>query len=259
MKVVITKKQYKEAAYKFLKTFLGELRYEENENSISVYGKNDSIEDIHNPPMTIWTGPQRGKGCKKDLTLYYDFSHQLDQFFPLTRKKIFSDVLVKYVYDKTGIKCDCVDYSHDFDRSGEKSKQYRYNVEKKKKTTIRENFLTEASLKNLLVNKLGIDLTGKIHMVTNSYELPFEFNERIITPQTLRLYLNKYGPMYVIEIGSQIYLYQYQQLTNEVRKMIVDTNDRTYSEDQILNKLGIPPMGLTLDDIVDTFVEEGEE
>jgi hypothetical protein len=65
--------------------------------------------------------------------------------------------------------------------------------------------------------------------------------------------------MYVIEIGSQIYLYQYQQLTNEVRKMIVDTNDRTYSEDQILNKLGIPPMGLTLDDIVDTFVEEGEE
>ena len=41
--------------------------------------------------------------------------------------------------------------------------------------------------------------------------------------------------------------------------MIIDTNDRTYSEDQILNKLGIPPMGLTLDDIVDTFVEEGEE
>ena len=45
MKVVITKKQYKEAAYKFLKTFLGELRYEENENSISVYGKNDSLDD----------------------------------------------------------------------------------------------------------------------------------------------------------------------------------------------------------------------
>ena len=207
MKVVITKKQYKVAAYKFLTTFLGELRYDENEYSTSVYGKNDSIDD--NAPMTIWTGPQRGKGCKNDLTLYYDFSHQLDQFFPLTRKKIFSDVLVKYVYNKTGIKCDCVDYSYDFDRSGENSQQYRYNVKKKKKTTIRENFLTEANLKNLLINKLGVDLTGKIHMVTNSYELPFEFNERIITPQTLRLYLNKYGPMYVIEIGSQIYLYQY--------------------------------------------------
>ena len=257
MKVVITKKQYKETAYKFLTIFLGELRYEENDNSISVYGKNDSLDD--NAPMTIWTGPQRGKGCKKDLTLYYDFSYQLSQFIPLTRKKIFSDVLVKYVYDKTGIKCDCVDYSHDFDLSGEKSRDYRFNVKKRKKTTIRENFLTEANLKNLLVNKLGVDLTGKIHMVTNSYELPFEFNERIITPQTLRLYLNKYGPMYVIEIGSQIYLYQYQQLTNEVRKMIVDTNDRTYSEDQILDKLGIPPMGLTLNDIVDTFVEEGEE
>ena len=255
MKVVITKKQYKEAAYKFLKTFLGKLRYEESVNSISVYGKNDSLED--NSPMTIWTGPQRNSGCKKDLTLYYDFSHQLDLFFPLTRKKIFSDVLVKYVYDNTGIKCDCVDYSHNFDLSGENSRQYRFNVKKRKK--INENFLTEANLKNLLVNKLGVDLTGKIHMVTNSYELPFEFNERIITPQTLRLYLNKYGPMYVIEIGSQMFLYQHQQLLNEVRKLIVDTNDKSYSEDQILNKLGIPPMGLTLNDIVDTFVEEGEE
>jgi hypothetical protein len=64
---------------------------------------------------------------------------------------------------------------------------------------------------------------------------------------------------YVIEIGSQMFLYQHQQLLNEVRKLIVDTNDKSYSEDQILNKLGIPPMGLTLDDIVDTFVEEGEE
>lgn len=257
MKVVITKKQYKEAAYKFLTTFLGELRYEkeDNGNSAKIYGKNDSLED--NPPMTIWTGPQRNKGCKKDLTLYYDFSHQLDLFFPLTRKKIFSDVLVKYVYDKTGIKCDCVDYSYDFNLSGENSRQYRFNVKKRKK--INENFLTEANLKNLLVNKLGIDLTGKIHMVTNSYELPFEFNERIITPQTLRLYLNKYGPMYVIEIGSQMFLYQHQQLLNEVRKLIVDTNDKSYSEDQILDKLGIPPMGLTLNDIVDTFVEEGEE
>ena len=61
---------------------------------------------------------------------------------------------------------------------------------------------------------MGIDLTGKIHMVTNSYELPFEFNERIITPQTLRLYLNKYGPMYVIEIGSQIYLYLFYNQLN---------------------------------------------
>ena len=252
MKVVITKKQYKEAAYKFLTIFLGKLRYVKNDNDIHIYGKNDTLED--NSPMTIWLGPQRNEGCKKDLTLYYDFSYKLDQFFPLTRKKIFSDVLVKYVYDKTGFKCDCVDYNFDFDLSGEKSSQYKFNVKKRKK--INENFLTEAKLKNLLVNKLGIDLTGKIHMVTNSYELPFEFNERIITPQTLRVFLNNYGPMYVIEIGKQMYLYQHQQLSGESRKMIVDTNDRTYSEDQILDKLSIPPMGLTLNDIVDTFVEE---
>ena len=47
MKIVVTKKQYKNVAYKLLKTILGELRYEnmyENDErtiqSIYIYGKN---------------------------------------------------------------------------------------------------------------------------------------------------------------------------------------------------------------------------
>jgi hypothetical protein len=255
MKVVITKKQYKEAAYKFLKTFLGELRYEKNEASISVYGKNDSIEDIHNPPMTIWTGTQGNPGCKKDLTLSYDFSHQLDQFFPLTRKKIFSDVLVKYVYDKTGIKCDCVDYSHNFDLSGENSNQYRFNVKKRKK--INENFLTEANLKNLLVNKLGIDLTGKVEMITNTYDIPKIFLG-FIGPRTLNDWLNQYGPMYLFTIDYRHILYQYQSnaWTEGHSGLLISRSGNTYSDAEFLELLGIPPMGITIQDIIDTFVKE---
>jgi hypothetical protein len=255
MKVVITKKQYKEAAYKFLKTFLGELRYEKNDNSISVYGKNDSLEDY--APMTIWTGPQRGKGCKNDLTLYYNFSHQLDQFFPLTRKKIFSDVLVKYVYDKTGIKCDCVEYSYDFDRSGEKSQQYRYNVKKKKKTTIRENFLTEANLKNLLINKLGVDLTGKVDMITNTYDIPKIFLG-FIGPRTVNDWLNQYGPMYLFTLEYSHILYQYQSnaWTEGHSGLLISHSGNAYTDAEFLELLGIPPMGITIQDIIDTFVKE---
>ena len=32
--------------------------------------------------------------------------------------------------------------------------------------------ITEANLKNLLINKLGIDLTGKVEMITNTYDIP---------------------------------------------------------------------------------------
>ena len=257
MKVVITKKQYKEAAYKFLKTFLGELRYEKegNGDSIGIYGKNDSLED--NSPMTIWTGPQRNKGCKKDLTLYYDFSHQLDLFFPLTRKKIFSDVLVKYVYDNTGIKCDCVDYNHDFDHSGEDSKQYRFNVKKRKK--INENFLTEANLKNLLVNKLGVDLTGQVEMITNIYDLPKVFLD-IFSPRKINDWLNQYGPMYLFTIDYRHILYQYQSnaWTESHSGLLISRYGKTYTDAEFLELLGIPPMGITIQDIIDTFVKEEE-
>ena len=257
MKVVITKKQYKEAAYKFLKTFLGELRYEKEDNgdSIGIYGKNDSLED--NSPMTIWTGPQRNSGCKKDLTLYYDFSHQLDLFFPLTRKKIFSDVLVKYVYDNTGIKCDCVDYNHDFDHSGEDSKKYRFNVKKRKK--INENFLTETSIKNLLVNKLGVDLTGQVEMITNIYDLPKVFLD-IFSPRKINDWLNQYGPMYLFTIDYRHILYQYQSnaWTESHSGLLISSYGKNYTDGEFLELLGIPPMGITIQDIVDTFVKEEE-
>lgn len=257
MKVVITKKQYKDAAYKFLKTFLGELRYEKagNGNSVKIYGKNDSIEDIHNPPMTIWTGPQRNNGCKKDLTLYYDFSHQLDLFFPLTRKKIFSDVLVKYVYDKTGIKCDCVDYSYDFDHSGENSKEYKFNVEKRKK--INENLLTEVKLKNLLVNKLGIDLTGKVETIKYKHQLPKKYLD-LISPKKINDWLNMYGPMYLFRLPYRNFLYQSQSntWTESHSGLLLSYNGKTYTDAEFLELLGIPPMGITIQDIVDTFVKE---
>ena len=95
--------------------------------------------------ITIWVkGPLRSKGCKKDLTLENRLIEKFEQYMPYYKHKMFSKVLVNYIYDKFGIKCDCVQYDYDFgevkyvDDDGDEyeyytSKTRKYNVKKKKK------------------------------------------------------------------------------------------------------------------------------
>lgn len=260
MKIVVTKKQYKNVAYKLLKTILGELRYEymyENDEttiqSIYIYRKNDSSDDIS--PMTIWYPPTANKGCKRDLTLDGEFSQMLELFIPLFRTKLFSKVLVQYVYDELGIKCDCVQYDYDFTLSpyqGDNenpfytSKTSKYNVKKKKK--IEESFLIESKLKNLIINRFGVDLTGMFERVNDRYDLPMEF-DNLITPRVLEAYINSYGPLYLIKTNEKNLLYQ----NRNGYKVIGDYMNRTYSESEVLELLGLPPIGLSIDDIISAF------
>ena len=111
--------------------------------------------------------------------------------------------------------------------------------------------ITESKLKELLRNIAGIDLTDKIEMVTSSYDLPMEFDS-VMTPTVLRQYLNNFGPMFIIRGPKKTFLYQNQS----GRVVIADSNDRTYSEASIMNQLGIPPMGLSMDDIIKTYYTE---
>lgn len=261
MKIVVSKKQYKNVAYKLLKTILGELRYEtmyENDEktiqSLYIYRKNDSSDDVSSP-MTIWFPTTANIGCKRDLTLDGEFSQMLERFIPLFRTKLFSKVLVQYVYDELGIKCDCVQYDYDFthdpDLSNDEyafytSKTSKYNVKKKKK--IDESFLIESKLKNLIIDRLGVDLTGMIERVNDSYDLPMEF-DNLITPGTLKVYINTYGPLYLIKTNKKTLLYQNQ----DGYKAIADYMDRTYSESEVIELLGLPPIGLSIDDIISAF------
>ena len=257
MKIVVTKKQYKNVAYKLLKTILGELRYEtmyENDEktiqSLYIYRKNDSSDDVSSP-MTIWFPTTANIGCKRDLTLDGEFSQMLERFIPLFRTKLFSKVLVQYVYDELGIKCDCVQYDYDFTLVPFQydiytSKTSKYNVKKKKK--IDESFLIESKLKNLIIDRLGVDLTGMIERVNDSYDLPMEF-DNLITPGTLKVYINTYGPLYLIKTNEKTLLYQNQ----DGYKAIADYMDRTYSESEVIELLGLPPIGLSIDDIISAF------
>ena len=112
--------------------------------------------------------------------------------------------------------------------------------------------INESNIKNVF-KRLNIDLSGKIQMVTSTYDLPIEFDE-FFTPQLLRAYLNNFGPMFVIESGDDVYLYQHQ---GKIRTLLIDVDGNAYKENDFLtNILNIPPMGISLGDVVDTFSDE---
>ena len=119
--------------------------------------------------------------------------------------------------------------------------------------------ITEANLKNLLVNKLGIDLTGQVEMITNTYDLPKIFFD-IIGPRKINDWLNQYGPMYLFTFDYRHVLYQYQSnaWTESHSGLLIGRTGKTYTDAEFLELLGIPPMGITIQDIIDTFVKEEE-
>ena len=72
--------------------------------------------------------------------------------------------------------------------------------------------LIESNISNFIKDKLGVDLSDRIHMVTNQYELPMVF-DRVLSPKALNQYLNRYGPMYVFK-GKKIRIWDNPEKMN---------------------------------------------
>jgi hypothetical protein len=113
--------------------------------------------------------------------------------------------------------------------------------------------INESDLRNLLVNRLGIDLTGKVKILTSVYHIPMVFDEYMNSHLT-RVWMNNYGPMYLIKLPDETLIYQKQGKIRD--KILVNSEGESYQEQEVLDKLGVPPIGLTLTDIVNTFGEE---
>jgi hypothetical protein len=168
-----------------------------------------------------------------------DFLHEISKDAKDFVKKMFGEYL------KGGITSSNSTIDNYNRIKGWYEEQKKLNENMKNKNII----ITESRFKTFIEDKLGIDLTGKVDLVTNKWELPMEF-DRIITPTALNSYLNRFGPMYSIENGDTKYLYQDQG----DRSVIADTRDRLYTESEILNKLGFPPLGIKLKEILDLYV-----
>ena len=170
MKIIITEEQYGHLVTNLLDLLLGNITIK----TVKEKKEDGNKEDYHSvfnedgeTVITIWVkGPLRSKGCKKDLTLENRLIEKFENYMPYYKHKMFSKVLVDYIYDKFGIKCDCVQYDYNFeeekyvDDEGDEyevslSKTRKYNVKKKKK--IKESVDGKSSLENLIYEFLNDD------------------------------------------------------------------------------------------------------
>ena len=110
MKYIISKDQYRRVLLKFLNSFVKGLYVEPYYKGVDYRNVITSDGDEF---ATLWHDPQQvNKGCKKELSLDGEFTSEIENFIPINRKKVFSEVILEYFTSKTGIKCDCVEFGY---------------------------------------------------------------------------------------------------------------------------------------------------
>jgi hypothetical protein len=263
LKENVKKEKYRTLVFSLLKTLFGELTIKDEYDG---RGKKyiHNIYDQHGEDIaSIFLGDHANKGCKKDLTLNQETSERLEGYIPYFRHKMFSKVIVDYIYDKFNIKCDCVHYDYNFEReiryNDDDDEEYeylnyatrKYNVKKKKK--IKESVDKN---KKFLIDVMGMDFTDKIKMITSTYDVPMSFDEGV-GPEYIRRVLNYFGPMYLVDIDGKKYLYQYRTDNEDGDfEWFHDEHGFNYVDGEIPEQLGISEMGLKFSDIIDMFFNE---
>ena len=111
--------------------------------------------------------------------------------------------------------------------------------------------ITESSLKNFIKDKYNVDLTGKIELVQNKYDVPMVFDD-YITSWQLSLYLNEYGPMFLITIGNFKWLYQKQNK----RYFFMDFLGNKITEKEFMQVIHIRHLGLSMDQLIELYFTE---
>ena len=260
----IKKERYKQLVSDLLETLFGKLSITDTEDfgeiiQHTIY--NQDGEDI----AYIYLGRSGNTGCKKDLTLSRDVTEKLEGYIPYFRHKIFSKVLVDYVYEKLGIKCDCVQYEYDFknktevDRDGiefdwTKSNTRKYNVKKKKK--IKESIDKK---KKLFIDLLGEDLIDSIQKITEAKQLPIEFLKSLGTSR-IQQYIDAYGPLYYFVFEGEPFIYKNRvSPKGEEYEMFINSKGESFFNGQITNRLGLDYTGLKFSEVIDMFLNEEED
>lgn len=106
-------------------------------------------------------------------------------------------------------------------------------------------------IKKFLIKTLGVDFSDRIQQITSTYDVPMEFDEGV-GPSTVRMWLNYWGPMYLVNINGKDYLYQ----DRGDFEMFIDEEGYDYVDDEIPEKLGISIAGLKFSDVINSFFEE---
>jgi hypothetical protein len=112
--------------------------------------------------------------------------------------------------------------------------------------------ITENKLKDFIRKTFSVDLTNKIEMVTNFWDIPHQF-DGLFTRTQVNRYLNNFGPMYVFTANGMKYLALPKR---EDGWMIYDSKLNRLSEVGLLSELGLQYLGFSLDKVIDLYFEE---
>jgi len=128
-------------------------------------------------------------------------------------------------------------------------------------TERQQKLLFESKNKRFLINLMGEDLTGKIKEIKDGSDIPRRFH-KYLDLNGVKRQMDMVGPMYVVKIGGNYYLYQDQsnfyQSHNDAsfgEMFIGEDGKRDYSG-KILTELGLDELGLRFSDIIDIFYDE---
>ena len=112
--------------------------------------------------------------------------------------------------------------------------------------------ITESKLKNYIKDKFSVDLTGKIELVQTYYDIPMKFDE-FLTRWVANMYMNEYGPMFLIKIGNFNWLYQKQGKSY----FLMDQMGNYIDQSEFMKVIGIDKLGLSMSQLIDLyFIEE---
>ena len=120
------------------------------------------------------------------------------------------------------------------------------------------NLLIESKtnkFKKFLKNHFEIDLDGKIKEINRYSEIPKSFTEKYLSLSTPKAFQDKiqFGPMYLIDFYKDKVVnkqYLYQNGTN-----LMDQDGEFWSENHLMELLGLNIMGLSVDDLIDIYYE----
>jgi hypothetical protein len=110
--------------------------------------------------------------------------------------------------------------------------------------------ITEEKLKKFLKREFGVDLTGKIEMITSKNQLPYEFEW--INSAAINNALNHYGPMYLINYNKMMFLVQDR---GNGESFIINDEKYYISDDLFFKKIGMKPI-ISLMDLINQYYQE---
>jgi phage gpG-like protein len=114
--------------------------------------------------------------------------------------------------------------------------------------------LSDIRLKNFLKTKHDLDLTNRIEIITNLYEVPLEF-EQHISPDMLKRYLNRYGPIYYLKGRKNDYLTQ----ERDNKWFCIDKKDKIVKLSEVYEDVGIPEyLGMKPDELYEVHRPENQ-